>query len=217
MLGEKILGNADATPKFYELVKGHLHKSVELVDGVSPKELREWSKRFKEIDETEGLSAAEKDARKRAVVANPLLGTRADPALEYFGPAELDDPVKLKEIQSWLKGNGFEIRVSSGSRERIGYSPGNKAGDQGQVIVTEGMSLSAWLHETDHAKLDLENGLPGLMAYLADYKLREEMERRAYGVEISIAEEAGYNDLVARLQDLLKEEIDRLEADFGSV
>ena len=55
------------------------------------------------------------------------------------------------------------------------------------------------------------------MAYLSDYKLREEMERRAYGVEISIAEEAGYNDLVARLQDLLKEEIDRLEADFGSV
>ena len=217
VLGEKILGNADATPKFYELVKGHLHKSVELVDGVSPKELREWSKRFKEIDETEGLSAAEKDARKRAVVASPLLGTRADPALEYFGPAELDDPVKLKEIQSWLKGNGFEIRVSSGGRERIGYSPGNKAGDQGQVIVTEGMSLSAWLHETDHAKFDLENGLPGLMAYLADYKLREEMERRAYGVEISIAEEAGYNDLVARLQDLLKEEIDRLEADFGSV
>lgn len=217
VLGEKILGNADATPKFYEIVKGHLHKSVELVDGVSPKELREWSKRFKEIDETEGLSAAEKDARKRAVVANPLLGTRADPALEYFGPAELDDPVKLKEIQSWLKGNGFEIRVSSGGRERIGYSPGNKAGDQGQVIVTEGMSLSAWLHETDHAKFDLENGLPGLMAYLADYKLREEMERRAYGVEISIAEEAGYNDLVARLQDLLKEEIDRLEADFGSV
>ena len=190
---------------------------AEVVEGVKPRELQERWERFKEIDETEGLSAAEKDARKRAVVANPLLGTRADPALEYFGPAELDDPVKLKEIQSWLKGNGFEIRVSSGGRERIGYSPGNKAGDQGQVIVTEGMSLSAWLHETDHAKFDLENGLPGLMAYLADYKLREEMERRAYGVEISIAEEAGYNDLVARLQDLLKEEIDRLEADFGSV
>ena len=188
-----------------------------MVEGVKPRELYERYKQFKEIDETEELSSAEKDARKRAVVANPLLGTRADPALEYFGPAELDDPVKLKEIQSWLEGNGFEIRVSSGGRERIGYSPGNKAGDQGQVIVTEGMSLSAWLHETDHAKFDLENGLPGLMAYLLDYKLREEMERRAYGVEISIAEEAGYNDLVARLQDLLKEEIDRLEADFGSV
>ncbi len=216
-LGEKILANADATPKFYEIVKGHLHKSVKLADGVSPKELREQYKQFREIDETEGLSSAEKDARKRAVAANPLLGTRSDPALEYFGPAELDDPERLDEIKSWLKDNGFEIKVSSRDRERIGYSPGSKAGDKGQVIVTDGMSLSAWLHETDHAKFDLENGLPGLMAYLADYNLREEMERRAYGVEISIAEEAGYNDLVARLQNLLREEIDRLEADYGSV
>ena len=190
---------------------------AEVVEGVKPKELREQYKQFREIDETEGLSAAEKDARKRAVAANPLLGTRADPALEYFGPAELDDPERLDEIKSWLKDNGFEIKVSSRDRERIGYSPENKAGDKGQVIVTEGMSLSAWLHETDHAKFDLENGLPGLMAYLADYNLREEMERRAYGVEISIAEEAGYNDLVTRLQDLLQEEIDRLEADYGSV
>lgn len=190
---------------------------AEVVDGVKPKELRELYKQFKKIDDTEGLSSAEKDARKRAVAANPLLGTRSDPALEYFGPAELDDPERLDEIKSWLKDNGFEIKVSSRDRERIGYSPGSKAGDKGQVIVTEGMSLSAWLHETDHAKFDLENGLPGLMAYLADYNLREEMERRAYGVEISIAEEAGYNDLVARLQNLLREEIDRLEADYGSV
>lgn len=190
---------------------------AEVVEGVKPKELRELYKQFKKIDDTEGLSSAEKDARKRAVAANPLLGTRSDPALEYFGPAELDDPERLDEIKSWLKDNGFEIKVSSRDRERIGYSPGSKAGDKGQVIVTEGMSLSAWLHETDHAKFDLENGLPGLMAYLADYNLREEMERRAYGVEISIAEEAGYNDLVARLQNLLREEIDRLEADYGSV
>lgn len=190
---------------------------AEVVEGVNPKELRELYKQFKKIDDTEGLSSAEKDARKRAVAANPLLGTRSDPALEYFGPAELDDPERLDEIKSWLKDNGFEIKVSSRDRERIGYSPGSKAGDKGQVIVTEGMSLSAWLHETDHAKFDLENGLPGLMAYLADYNLREEMERRAYGVEISIAEEAGYNDLVARLQNLLREEIDRLEADYGSV
>lgn len=65
------------------------------------------------------------------------------------------------------------------------------------MIVTEGMSLSAWLHEADHAKFDLYNGLSGLMAYLVDCKLREEMGRRASSIEISTAEEAGYNDLVA--------------------
>lgn len=104
---------------------------AEVVEGVKPKELRELYKQFKKIDETEGLSSAEKDARKRAVAANPLLGTRSDPALEYFGPAELDDPERLDEIKSWLKDNGFEIKVSSGDRERIGYSPGSKAGDKG--------------------------------------------------------------------------------------
>ena len=190
---------------------------AEVVEGVKPRELRELYKQFKKIDETEGLSSAEKDARKRAVAANPLLGTRSDPALEYFGPAELYDPERLDEIKSWLKDNGFEIKVSSGDRERIGYGPELKAGKPGQVAAIEGMSLSAWLHETDHARYDLENGLPGFSFYIKNYKLREEMERRAYGIEISIAEEAGYNDLVERLQDLLKEELERLEADYGSV
>lgn len=190
---------------------------AEVVEGVKPKELRELYKQFKKIDETEGLSSAEKDARKRAVAANPLLGTRADPALEYFGPAELDDPERLDEIKSWLKDNGFEIKVSSGDRERIGYGPELKPGKPGQVAAIEGMSLSAWLHEADHARYDLENGLPGFSFYIKNYKLREEMERRAYGIEISIAEEAGYNDLVERLQDLLKEELEKLEADYGSV
>lgn len=41
---------------------------AELVQGVKPRELRERYKRFKEIDETEGLSSAEKDARKRAAL-----------------------------------------------------------------------------------------------------------------------------------------------------
>lgn len=63
-LGEKILANADATPKFYEIVKGHLHKSVELADGVSPKELREWSKRFKEIDAEDDLTKGQRNVAK---------------------------------------------------------------------------------------------------------------------------------------------------------
>lgn len=85
------------------------------------------------------------------------------------------------------------------------------------MIVTKGMSLSAWLHEIDHAKYDIENGLPGLKAYMGNYRLREEMERRAYGVEIAIAEQAGYNDLVKSLLLLMNEEIGRLEAGFGAI
>lgn len=71
ILGEKILANADATPKFYELVKGHLHKSVKLADGVSPKELRVLYRQFKEIDETKGLNEAERAAAKRQLLGIP--------------------------------------------------------------------------------------------------------------------------------------------------
>lgn len=171
-------------------------------------------KKFEEIDAGDGTKA-EKEAAKRAVLGGTLLNTRADPAVEYFGPAEEDNPEKLSEIKSWLAGNGIEVRVSGKDRERIGYSPGIKAGEPGQLIATDGMSLSAWMHEADHARYDIENGMPGFTAYLRDYKLREDMESRAYGVEISLAKEAGYNELVDRLQSLLREEIDRLEGDFG--
>lgn len=185
------------------------------LEGYDPDRERDIWQKYEEIDADESLSRAENEAAKRAVIGDTLLNTRADPAAEYFGPAEEDDPEKLSEIKSWLAGNGIEVRVSGKGRERIGYSPGIKAGEPGQLIATDGMSLSAWMHEADHARYDIENGMPGFTAYLRDYKLREEMESRAYGVEISLAKEAGYNELVDRLQGLLREEIDRLEGDFG--
>ena len=185
------------------------------LEGYDPDRERDIWQKYEEIDADESLSRAENEAAKRAVIVDTLLNTRADPAAEYFGPAEEDDPEKLSEIKSWLAGNGIEVRVSGKGRERIGYSPGIKAGEPGQLIATDGMSLSAWMHEADHARYDIENGMPGFTAYLRDYKLREEMESRAYGVEISLAKEAGYNELVDRLQGLLREEIDRLEGDFG--
>lgn len=185
------------------------------LEGYDPDRERDIWQKYEEIDADESLSRAENEAAKRAVIGDTLLNTRADPAAEYFGPAEEDDPEKPSEIKSWLAGNGIEVRVSGKGRERIGYSPGIKAGEPGQLIATDGMSLSAWMHEADHARYDIENGMPGFTAYLRDYKLREEMESRAYGVEISLAKEAGYNELVDRLQGLLREEIDRLEGDFG--
>lgn len=187
---------------------------AEGLEGYDPDREYDLWKKFEEIDAGDGTKA-EKEAAKRAVLGDTLLNTRADPAVEYFGPAEEDDPEKLSEIKSWLAGNGIEVRVSGKDRERIGYSPGIKAGEPGQLIATDGMSLSAWMHEADHARYDIENGMPGFTAYLRDYKLREDMESRAYGVEISLAKEAGYNELVDSLQSLLREEIDRLEGDFG--
>ncbi len=112
MLGEKILANADATPKFYELVKGHLHKSVELVDGVSPKELRERYRVIKQIDSTEDLSASDKkELKERALrvefgsIAGKKLGSakyvKSRDSLEEHEKAGID----------YLLLNGFDIET----------------------------------------------------------------------------------------------------------
>lgn len=53
--------------------KGHLHKSVELVDGVSPKELRERYRVIKQIDSSEDLSASnKKELKERALRLNSV-------------------------------------------------------------------------------------------------------------------------------------------------
>lgn len=112
VLGEKILGNADATLKFYELVKGHLHKSVELVDGVSPKELRERYRVIKQIDSSEDLSASnKKELKERALrvefgsIAGKKLGSvkyvKSRDSLEEHEKAGID----------YLLLNGFDIET----------------------------------------------------------------------------------------------------------
>lgn len=55
---------------------------AELVEGVRPKELYERYKQFKEIDETEGLTEAEKRAAKRSVLGTP------GPPIVYKKPKE---------------------------------------------------------------------------------------------------------------------------------
>ena len=112
VLGEKILGNADAAPKFYELVKGHLHKSVELVDGVSPEELRERYRVIKQIDSSEDLSASnKKELKERALrvefgsIAGKKLGSvkyvKSRDSLEEHEKAGID----------YLLLNGFDIET----------------------------------------------------------------------------------------------------------
>ena len=55
---------------------------AELVEGVRPKELYERYKQFKEIDEDESLTSADKDAAKRAVLGSP------GPPVVYEKPKE---------------------------------------------------------------------------------------------------------------------------------
>lgn len=112
VLGEKILGNADATPKFYELVKGHLHKSVELVDGVSLKELRERYRVIKQIDSTEDLAASNKnELRERAlrVEFGSIAGKKLGSA-KYVKPRDSLEEHEKAGIDNLLL-NGFDIET----------------------------------------------------------------------------------------------------------
>lgn len=112
ILGEKILANADATPKFYELVKGHLHKSVKLADGVSPKELRERYRVIMQIDSMEDLAASNKnELRERAlrVEFGSIAGKKLGSA-KYVKPRD-----SLKEHEKagidYLLLNGFDFET----------------------------------------------------------------------------------------------------------
>lgn len=176
VLGEKILGNADATPKFYELVKGHLHKSFELVDGVSPKELREWSKRFKEIDETEGLSSAEKDELKRRILDDSKASEGV--VIRMLKSGEVEDASDLylptsSEVPNWLSGTsrnrhakkhaaeyGIDYRSKDGQEEYNRIMSEVIDGHDAVVFVDdvngqEGQQCAVFFREEDIAVVNL--------------------------------------------------------------
>ena len=172
-------------------------------EGYDPDRERELWKRFEEIDADKSLSRAERDAAKRAVLLErDVMHTYSDPAVEYFGPAELSHPEELEKLKTFLKSEGVELRRKD--REAIAYSPSISAGKPGQLMFTNEMSWSAWLHESDHYKFDKELGFPGLPFFLGHPDLWDEMEQSAYGLEMDNARRFGYNELADRLSDLLE-------------
>lgn len=139
------------------------------------------------------------------------LGTRADPAVEYYGSAESENPERLSEIMRDLESEGVRISVGPRGRENIGYSPAS-GGDPSTATVhaTEGMSLSAWEHEYAHFLFDREHGYPGTIRSLFDAEYRRRSEETAYGTEIDMARKKGNNELVGKLEALLAEEVERI-------
>lgn len=182
------------------------------VEGYDPDEWQARWDAYEEIDARDDLTRGQKDALKRSYGTDLPLRTRADPALEYFGPAEEDDPEALARIKADLAASGVEIVVSprGAGEEGISYGPSGTRGTPGNMHVTEGMSLSAWLHEYTHFCQDRDRGYPSFGYYLANKELRVSMEEEAYGVEIAMARSHGYNELEEKLKALLEAERGRL-------
>ena len=101
---------------------------VEVVEGVKPRELQERWKQLKDIDETEGLSAEQKDARKRKILN--LAEARSNPSTRYR--AENLDLSELEpgELRKMQKKNPLEwesyVHLSRlGFRQRLLHEQGN--------------------------------------------------------------------------------------------
>lgn len=114
------------------------------------------------------------------------------------------DP-EYAELKKSLLDEGVELREKG--REAIGYMIGLHLGDPGQLAYFPGMSWSARLHEYDHFREDKRLGHPSFEFYATHPEVGVEMERRAYGIEMEMARKAGYDELVGRLEQLLKGEV----------
>lgn len=114
---------------------------AELVEGVRPKELHKLYKQFKEIDETEGLSAAEKDVLKRKALN--LAAVRSDPSIDYRAD-NLDlsalTPGEVKKMQKKnpLEWESYAQLSRVGYKQRLLHEQGNAAANIDISLLMDG-------------------------------------------------------------------------------
>ncbi len=139
-----------------------------------------------------------------------MFHTKDDPMREVMGSAYEHNRDELFAIIDDLESRGFEVEISD-SNQTMGYQPslGSTKGP-GKVKMNREASLSAWLHESQHAKDDEDCGWQGLKIMLQNPEERYQWEVRAYQKEIELAESLGYCDMANRLQDMLEEERRRI-------
>lgn len=133
--------------------------------------------------------------------------TYDDPMREVMGSAIENNPEELNAVIEDLRSIGVET-VFSDDNESIGYQPCNRFsnGEPGKVKLARESSLSACLHEKQHAFDDYESGWNGRYILSFDPEEHYHWEVRAYNVEIEIAKSMGRADMVERLESLLERE-----------
>lgn len=127
----------------------------------------------------------------------------ADPMREVFGDGEVSNPEEIAEFKKEASSLGVEVKQHDG--ERLGYSPGLRSGVPGMLYVSKGASYSAWCHEMQHMRDDYSAGWSG-MRIMQDLDECYNREKRAYQVEIDMAEKANLHDIVKRLKENLEKE-----------
>lgn len=127
--------------------------------------------------------------------------SRDDPMEEIMGSAFENNKEELNNILSELKDLGVEVeyRANTYAYEQIGK------GIPGKIIIDPNASLSAWMHERQHALDDAEAGWSSIRI-LKNLDKRYRREQRAYQVEMDIAKSLNNDKMIARLESLLEKE-----------
>lgn len=133
--------------------------------------------------------------------------TTDDPMREVTGAGMQSNPEEIKAILEDLASAGVEVVYHPTD---MAYSPGLIPGRPGQFIITVDASYSAWLHEYQHFKDDMDDGFPGMRIFI-DIKKCQQREINAYNVEIEQAKKFGRKDIVERLEALKAKEVSKYD------
>lgn len=165
------------------------------------KDFSDYQKKYlkvtKELDE-ESLANIDKSGK---IILDRALHTRNDPMVEVMGAAIENNKEELQGILSKLNELGVEVeyRTDEYAYEIIGK------GKPGRIIIDKYASLSAWLHEYQHAIDDSNAGWSSIRIMKNPAK-RFRREQKAYQVEIDLAKKIGNKEMVIRLEKLMEEE-----------
>lgn len=137
------------------------------------------------------------------IIKERRFNTEDDPIREVIGSAEESHPKELKKIISDLTKAGVQIHRRENA---MGYSPALAPGRPGELLIEEGASYSAWLHEYRHFCDDRTDGYLGMRVF-ADTEKCIQRELDAYQIEIEFAEKSNRPDIVKRLKKLRDKEV----------
>ena len=132
--------------------------------------------------------------------------TADDPFREVMGSMFDSHPEETEKILDELRSMGIEVFFTED--KNMVYSTGNaKGGYKGHIRVNKNASFSALMHERQHALDDIKYGFPGFNYYLNHPKIRWQMEKDAYRIELDIYKRYNVgNKYIKRLKRLMKNE-----------
>lgn len=174
--------------------------SPELLQARRTVGLKETSPAVLEMRKTAGLDKSY-DAN---IINNILFSKNADPLYDTFGPAKKSHPQILKKLTEMIHNVGGEIIITENT---IGYGTAMR-GQPGAISITKNASIGAYLHEAQHLFEDYRSGWQSpYILWIESKDERIMREKRAYAIEIAIAEYYGAKNEANELRKNLAKEI----------